>query len=132
MDGSLQGLHLHGLQLTASHNQFMDDTMLLNSPISQEAIKINNILNDFSESSDTSFNRDKSHLFFFNTPPTIQLHISHLLEIPIFSLPSHYLVSPFQILQPKISPRTPFSSPSPIVSATGPSDPSTSQLDLSS
>jgi hypothetical protein len=31
-NGSLQGLHLHGLQPTTSHNQFVDDTMLLEHP----------------------------------------------------------------------------------------------------
>jgi hypothetical protein len=67
-NGSLQGLHLHGLQPTTSHNQFVDDTMLLNTPTAQEANKLRSILNDFNEASETTFNLDKSQLFFFNTP----------------------------------------------------------------
>jgi hypothetical protein len=34
-NGSLQGLPLHGLQPAASHSQFVDDTMLLNTPTMQ-------------------------------------------------------------------------------------------------
>jgi hypothetical protein len=43
-DGSLQGLPLHGLQPTASHSQFVDDTMLMGTPTAQEAIKLKSIL----------------------------------------------------------------------------------------
>jgi hypothetical protein len=93
--GSLQGLHLNGLQPVASHGQFMDDTMLLNSPTTQEAKKLMKFLNDFSEASGTFFNLDKYHFFFFNTPPTIQFHISYLIGIPKCTLPSHYLGLPF-------------------------------------
>jgi hypothetical protein len=32
-NGWLQGLPLHGLQSTTSHIQFVDDMMLLNTPI---------------------------------------------------------------------------------------------------
>jgi hypothetical protein len=67
-NGFLQGLHLHGLQPIASHSQFVDDTMLLNTPTAQEANKLRSILNDFSEASGTTFNLVKSQLFFFNTP----------------------------------------------------------------
>jgi hypothetical protein len=50
-NGSLQGLPLHGLQTVASHSQFVDDTMLLNTPTGHEANKLSSILNDFSEAS---------------------------------------------------------------------------------
>jgi hypothetical protein len=59
-----------------------------------EAVKIHTILSDFSDASGTTFNLDKSHLFFFNTPTTIQWNISHLLDIPQFSLLSKYLGLP--------------------------------------
>jgi hypothetical protein len=39
-------------------------------------------------------NSDKSKLFFFNTPPPVQRHISRLLGIPRSSLPSNYLGVP--------------------------------------
>ena len=58
-NGSLQGLPLHRLQPLASHNQFVDDTMLLNTPTTQEQNKLRSILNDFSEASGTTFNLAK-------------------------------------------------------------------------
>jgi hypothetical protein len=93
-NGTLQGLPIHGLQPTTSHSQFVDDTMLLNTPTTKEVIHLQTILSDFSEASGTTFNLDKSHLFFFNTPLAIQKHISHLLGIPHSSLPSNYLGLP--------------------------------------
>jgi hypothetical protein len=93
-NGSLQGLHFHELQPTASHNQFFYDTMLMNTPIAQEDNKLRSILNDFSEASGTTFYLAKSQLFFFNMPEAIQHHISQLMNIPICSLPSQYLGLP--------------------------------------
>jgi hypothetical protein len=93
-NGSLQGLPLHGLQPTASHSQFVDDTLLMNTPTMQEAIKLSSILSDFSEASDTTFNLAKSQLFFFNTPVAIQQHLSQLLNTLVCTLPSRYLGLP--------------------------------------
>jgi hypothetical protein len=89
-NGSLQGLPLHGIQLIASHNQFVDDTLLMNTPTVQEAIKLSSILANFSETFDTTFNLAKSQHFFFNTPAAIQQHLSQLLNTHVFTLPSRY------------------------------------------
>jgi hypothetical protein len=94
LEGSLKGLPLHNLQPAPSHSQFIDDTLLLNSPTAQEAQKLNSILADFIEASGMSLNLDKSKLYFFNTPPSVQRHISRLLGIPRSSLPSNYLGIP--------------------------------------
>jgi hypothetical protein len=85
---------LHNLQPALFHSQFVDDTLLLNSPSVQEATKLRAILSDFSEASGMSLNLDKSKLYFFNTPAPVQRHISRLLEIPRSSLPSKYLGIP--------------------------------------
>jgi hypothetical protein len=66
----------------------------MNSPTTQEYNKLKTILNDLCEASGTTFNLSKSHLFFFNTPPAVQRHISRLLGIPRISLPSNYLNIP--------------------------------------
>jgi hypothetical protein len=94
IEGSLKGLPLHNLQPAPSHSQFVDDTLLMNSPTAQEAQKLNSILADFTEASGMSLNLDKSKLYFFNTPPSVQRHISRLLGIPRSSLPSNYLGIP--------------------------------------
>ena len=75
-NGSLQGLPLHGLQPTASHSQFFDETLLMNTPTMQESNKLRSILYDFSEASGTTFNLAKSKVFFFNTSKAIQQHLS--------------------------------------------------------
>jgi hypothetical protein len=93
-DGSLKGLPLHNLQPALSHSQFVDDTLLLNSPSAKEALSLNSILSDFTEASGMSLNLDKSKLYFFNTPAPVQIHISRLLGIPRSSLPSNYLGVP--------------------------------------
>jgi ribonuclease HI len=93
-EGSLKGLPLHNIQPAPSHSQFVDDTLLMNSPTAREAVKLNSILSDFSEASGMLLNLDKSKLFFFNTPSCVQIHISRLLGIPRSSLPSNYLGVP--------------------------------------
>jgi hypothetical protein len=75
-EGSLKGLPLHNIQPAPSHNQFVDDTLLMNTPTTQEATKLNSILTDFVEASGMALNLDKSQLYFFNTPVAIQNHIS--------------------------------------------------------
>ena len=93
-NGSLQGLSLHGIQPTTSHGQFVDDTILMNTPMAQESNKLNSILSEFSEAIGTSFNLAKSHLFFFNTPKDVQQHVSQLLSTLVYYLPNHYLGLP--------------------------------------
>jgi hypothetical protein len=93
-NGSLKGLPLHNIQPAPSHSQFVDDTLLLNSPTAREANKLNSILSDFTEASGMSLKLDKSKLYFFNTPTSVQRHISRLLGIPKSSLPSNYLGVP--------------------------------------
>jgi hypothetical protein len=52
-EGSLKGLPLHNLQPAPSHSQFVDDTLLMNTPTAQEANKLKTILTDFVEASGT-------------------------------------------------------------------------------
>jgi hypothetical protein len=93
-NGSLKGLNIHGLQPTNLQSQFVDDTIILNTPTTQEANKLISILNYFNESSIPSFNLDKYQLFLFSTPIVVQQHISRMLNIPICSLPCQYLGLP--------------------------------------
>jgi len=94
LEGSLKGLPLHNIHQAPSHNQFVDDTLLMNTPTAHEASKLNSILSDFTEASGMLLNLDKSKIYFFNTPIAVQNHISRLLGIPKSSLPSNYLGIP--------------------------------------
>jgi hypothetical protein len=90
----LKGLPLHGISPPISHSQFVDDTLLMGSPTVREANSLLVILQTFSDASGLDCNKDKSQIFFFNTPPPIQRHISDILGFNRSSLPSKYLGIP--------------------------------------
>jgi hypothetical protein len=46
-----KGISLHGEETLASHQQFVDDNMLMASPNLKEALTINQVLHDFYEAS---------------------------------------------------------------------------------
>ena len=73
------GLLLHGLNPPPSHRQFVDDTHLMGIPYVREVNCIQAILIGFCEDYETSINKAKSHIFFFNTPLVIQRHIARIL-----------------------------------------------------
>jgi hypothetical protein len=93
-DKSLAGLSLHGMDPPISHNQFVDDTLMLSSPTIRESLHILNILQTFCTASGMDINKEKSQLFFFNTPLPVQLHITNILGFTRSSLPSKYLGIP--------------------------------------
>jgi hypothetical protein len=71
LEGSLKGLPLHNLHSVPSHNQFVDDTLLMKTPTIREATKLNSILSNFTEASGMLLNLDKSKIYFFNTPTMV-------------------------------------------------------------
>jgi ribonuclease HI len=90
----LTGLPLHDISPPISHSQFVDDTLLMGSPTVREANSLQAILQTFSDASGLDCNKDKSQIFFFNTPPQVQRHISDILGFNRSSLPSKYLGIP--------------------------------------
>jgi hypothetical protein len=81
-DGSLKGLPLHGLHPPILHSQFVDDTMMMGTPMAREAAASSTLSMIFSEAFGTSINTDKSQIFFFNTPHVaIQAFITHILGV---------------------------------------------------
>jgi hypothetical protein len=74
-NNQLTGLPLHGLSPPISHSQFVDDTLLMGSPTAREANSLKGILQIFSDASGLECNKDKSHIFFFNTPPGSASHL---------------------------------------------------------
>jgi len=93
-NNTLAGLALHGISPPISHSQFVDDTHMMGTPLVREANSILQILQTFSEASDLDYNKDKSLIFFFNTPHPVQRHISDLLGFQRSSLPSKCLGIP--------------------------------------
>jgi hypothetical protein len=92
-NGTLKGLKLHNSQ-PLTHQQFVDDNLLLAHPSIQEARTLKLLLDTFSEASGATINLDKSLIFFFNTPPLTQRTISQTLGFSTSSLPSKYLGAP--------------------------------------
>jgi len=90
----LKGLTLHRGSETQSHQQFVDDTMLMAHPAVQEAKELKRTLKLFAEASGMEANPRKSSTYFFNTPPITQRNITRILGFQVGSLPTKYLGIP--------------------------------------
>ena len=64
----------------ASHIQFLDDRMLLDIATMQETGQLKSLLSTFLEASGLTLNNDKSDIFFFNTPISLQNWISRFIS----------------------------------------------------
>ena len=64
----LKGLNLHTCSELISHQQFVDDTMLMGHSYVQEAWVLKKFLNGFSMAFSLEVNNSKSQVFFFNMP----------------------------------------------------------------
>eukprot|EP00253_Pinus_taeda_P007377 PITA_07377 len=96
-EGSIKGLQpIRSLPAT-THQQFVDDTMLHGTPTVKEAVAYRGILDLFSQASGMEINFSKSTIFFFNTHPVVQAHLSQLLGFRIGSLPLKYLGVPLTL-----------------------------------
>jgi hypothetical protein len=51
-----------------SHNVFVDETMIMGTPIVWEDKTMKRVLTDFMEAYGTSINENKSQIIFFNMP----------------------------------------------------------------
>ena len=65
--GEIWGLGLHEGMRPQTHQQFVDDTMLMGVATVREAKAIKNTLDTFKQANGLDTNKGKSHLFFFNT-----------------------------------------------------------------
>jgi len=64
----LDDLPLHDIDPLVTHSHFVDDTLMMGSPMIQEAHKFLHILKTFYDASGMDLNKDKYQIFFFNTP----------------------------------------------------------------
>lgn len=91
LEGLFQGLHPSSSNLVCSHQQFVDDTILLGSSTISEVRMLKNALNLYGRASCQLINWRKSSLFFFNTPEVRQRRIADILGCDIGSFPSFIL-----------------------------------------
>lgn len=87
----ISGLKIHNKTEPSSHQQFIDDTLLIGHPLAKENKTLKKILDKFKPTSGMEINAIKSQIFFFSTPQSIQTYISRTLQIQKISLPSKYL-----------------------------------------
>ena len=90
---TLKGLSLHE-HTPITHQQFVDDNLLVVHPSVQEARSFNTILATFSKASSMTINLEKYEIFFFNTPLSTQRNIFRILGFKAAKLPSKYLGAP--------------------------------------
>jgi hypothetical protein len=69
MDGTLKFLCPHEGMNIQTHQQFVDDTMLMGMVSFWEAKAIKHTLEAFKRESGMEVNKDKSQIFYFNTLP---------------------------------------------------------------
>ena len=77
-----------------THQQFVDDNMIMGPSSIHEARGIKEIMNTFLEASGLEISKEKSQNYFFNTLQITKRNILRILEFSEGSLPSKYLGAP--------------------------------------
>ena len=77
-----------------THQQFVDENMLMGPSSVYKATGIKYCLNIFLVASGLEINKEKSQTYFFNTPRITKRNILRILEFSEGSLPSKYLGTP--------------------------------------
>ena len=85
--------HIWGINLnegleSKTHQQFVDDTMLMGPSTSWEAHGIKKGLDTFQEASGMEINKEKSQVYFLNTPKITRWNILRILEFSEGVMPS--------------------------------------------
>lgn len=89
--GEFKGLRLWGDDLTITHQQFVDDVMMYSQANLEEAKKLGEILTKFTKASGTEVNKEKTEIFFFNTPRVSQAFLARTMGLKIGQFPTKYL-----------------------------------------
>lgn len=75
----IQGITVDNNIDNTTHQQFVDDTILLGVNSREEAKKIEIIINNYTKASGQKINPEKSKIFFLNTPIEEENFIFHYL-----------------------------------------------------
>lgn len=92
--GEIRGIGPHEEMMPQTHQQFVDDTMLMGVASVREAKAIKNTLDTFKQANGLEINKGKSHLFFFNTQSETKRNINRILGFTEGTYPSKYLGAP--------------------------------------
>lgn len=94
VEGAIKGVRPHEGMDPQTHQQFVDDTMLMGVSSVREAREIKDTLEIYKRASGLEVNKDKSQIYYFNTPPIMRQNINRILEFVEGYLPSKYLGAP--------------------------------------
>jgi len=75
----IKGPYLHPQDDMHSHQQFLDDTLLMGHQSIKEAKAFNQILQDSMYALGMTINEEKSQISFFNTPLLMQRNITGIM-----------------------------------------------------
>ena len=89
--GQIKGLNLCENQPAQTHQQFVDDNMLMGPSSVQESRGIKKGLDLFLLASGLEINKEKSQVFFLNTSRVAKRNILRILQFSEGTLPSKYL-----------------------------------------
>ena len=95
IDNKIIGLSLNAKLEPQTHQQFVNETMLMGPSTVQETHGIKYGLHTFLEASGLEINKDKSQVYFFNTPKITKMNILGILGFSKGGIPSKYLGAPF-------------------------------------
>ncbi|XP_057851472.2 uncharacterized protein LOC131061672 [Cryptomeria japonica] len=92
--GLLLGISPSSSFKACSHQQFVDDAILMGTYSIKEASTMKNLLKTYNSASGQTINWEKSFIFFFNTPEDRQIRMARILGCQIGKPPSIYLGLP--------------------------------------
>ena len=93
-NGELRGIKIHEGMDAQTHQQFVDDTMLMGHPSVKELRSFKKCLTLFTKASSIAINPNKSQIFFTNTDIITQRNIIRIFGFTKGTMPSKYLGIP--------------------------------------
>ena len=92
--GDFVGLNLSSRALICSHQQFLDDSIVMGEALVRNARNIKRALEDYEKALGQFINWDKSLIYFINVNVSRKNKIKNIMGCEIGSLPSSYLGLP--------------------------------------
>ena len=99
--GDFVGLNLSSRALICSHQQFLDDSIVMGEALVRNARNIKRALEDYGQASGQIINWNKSVIYFINVNVSRQNKIKNIMRCEIGSLPSSCLGLPLGLDPPK-------------------------------
>lgn len=97
---TIKGLQPSSANVFCTHQQFVDDTILMGYSLVKEADAFKTALNSYALATGQQVNWDKLAMYFLNTPVIRQQKIAKIIGCKVEMLPSTYLGLPLGLAPP--------------------------------